>query len=56
MPFIGTTPTQGFVSAVNKQSFTANGSTTSFTLSHQVANENDLEVFVGNVRQESWFW
>ena len=52
MPFIGTTPTQGFVSAVNKQSFTANGSTTSFTLSHQVANENDLEVFVGNVRQE----
>ena len=52
MPFIGTTPTQGFVSAVNKQSFTPNGSTTAFTLSHQVANANDLEVFVGNVRQE----
>ena len=52
MPFIGTTPAQGFVSSVNKQSFTANGSTTSFTLNHQVSNANDLEVFVGNVRQE----
>jgi len=52
MPFLGTTPTQGFVSAVTKQSFTPNGSTTAFTLSHSVANENDLEVFVGNVRQE----
>ena len=52
MPFIGTTPTQGFVSAVNKQSFTPNGSTTAVTLSHQVADANDLEVFVGNVRQE----
>ena len=52
MPFIGTTPAQGFVSSVNKQSFTANGSTTSFTLTHSVSNANDLEVFVGNVRQE----
>jgi len=52
MPFIGTTPVQGFASSVNKQSFTANGSTTSFTLTHQVSNANDLEVFVGNVRQE----
>jgi len=52
MPFIGTTPAQGFASSVNKQSFTANGSTTSFTLTHQVSNANDLEVFVGNVRQE----
>jgi len=52
MPFIGTTPAQGFVSSVNKQSFTANGSTTSFTLTHPVSNANDLEVFVGTVRQE----
>lgn len=52
MPFIGTTPTQGFVSAVTKQSFTPNGSTTVFTLTHSVSNANDLEVFVGNVRQE----
>ena len=52
MPFIRTTPAQGFASIFNKQTFTANGSTTSFTLSHRVNNANDLEVFVGNVRQE----
>ena len=52
MPFLGTTPTQGFVSSVNKQSFTPNGVLTSFTLNHPVANANDLEVFIGNVRQE----
>ena len=52
MPFLGTTPTQGFVSSFPKQSFTPNGSTTVFTLTNPVANANDLEVFVGNVRQE----
>ena len=52
MPFIGTTPTQGFVSSFPKQSFTPNGSTTVFTLTNPVATANDLEVFVGNVRQE----
>ena len=52
MPFLGTTPTQGFVGANPKQSFTANGSTTVFTLNNPVASANDLEVFVGNVRQE----
>ncbi len=52
MPFLGTTPTQGFVGANPKQSFTPNGSTTVFTLTNPVANANDLEVFVGNVRQE----
>tara|TARA_B100000575_G_C23073080_1_gene618150 strand:+ start:378 stop:1223 length:846 start_codon:yes stop_codon:yes gene_type:complete len=53
MPFLGTTPLQGFVSSVEKQSITnANGVLTDFTLTHPVANENDLEVFIGNVRQE----
>ena len=52
MPFIGTTPTQGFVSSFPKQSFTPNGSTTVFTLTNPVSTANDLEVFVGNVRQE----
>ena len=52
MPFLGTTPTQGFVGANPKQSFTANGSTTVFTLTNPVASANALEVFVGNVRQE----
>ena len=52
MPFLGTTPVQGFVSSFPKQSFTPNGSTTVFTLTNPVASANDLEVFVGNVRQE----
>ena len=52
MPFLGTTPLQGFVSSVDKQSFTPNGILTSFTLNRPVTNANDLEVFVGNVRQE----
>ena len=51
MPFIGKQPTAGFASIV-KDDFTADGSTTAFTLSKQVANANDIAVFVGNVRQE----
>ena len=51
MPFIGKNPTAGFASIV-KDDFTPNGSTTAFTLSKQVANANDIAVFVGNVRQE----
>lgn len=51
MPFIGKQPTAGFASIV-KDDFTPNGSTTTFTLSKQVANVNDIAVFVGNVRQE----
>ena len=51
MPFIGKQPNAGFASIV-KDDFTADGSTTTFTLSKQVANANDIAVFVGNVRQE----
>ena len=51
MPFIGKQPTAGFASIV-KDDFTPNGSTTAFTLSKQVANANDIAVFLGNVRQE----
>ena len=51
MPFLGKQPTIGFASIV-KDDFTADGSTTAFTLSKQVANVNDIAVFVGNVRQE----
>ena len=51
MPFLGKQPTAGFASIV-KDDFTPNGSTTTFTLSKQVANANDIAVFVGNVRQE----
>ena len=51
MPFIGKNPTAGFSSIV-KDSFTPNGLDTTFTLSKQVANANDIAVFVGNVRQQ----
>ena len=32
--------------------FTPDGSTTSFTLDHSVVGENELELFINNVRQE----
>jgi len=51
MPYLGSTPNASF-SSRTKQDFTANGSTTVFTLSSAVASANDIEVFVGNVRQE----
>ena len=51
MPFIGKNPTSGF-SSIIKDDFTPNGTDTTFTLSKQVANANDIAVFVGNVRQE----
>jgi len=51
MPYLGSTPNASF-STRTKQDFTANGSTKAFTLSSAVASANDIEVFVGNVRQE----
>jgi hypothetical protein len=52
MPFIGKTPAQGFVNSVTKDDFTPNGTTTAFTLSKAPATVNEIEVYVGNVRQE----
>jgi len=51
MPFLGKQPTAGF-STIVKDDLTADGSTTAFTLSKNVASANDIAVFVGNVRQE----
>ena len=51
MPFIGKNPTAGFATIV-KDTLTADGTTTQFTLSKQVASATDIAVFVGNVRQE----
>lgn len=51
MPFLGKQPTSGF-STIVKDDLTADGSTTAFTLSKNVASANDIAVFVGNVRQE----
>ena len=53
MPFLGKQPTSGFASIV-KDDLTGNGTTSTYTLSKQVANANDIAVFVGNVRQETY--
>jgi len=49
--YIGNFPAEKYTT-FSKQTFTPDGSTTSFTLDFSVANENDLELFVNNVRQE----
>ena len=51
MGFIGNKPADTFHTTV-KQSFTADSSTTSFTLNQSVAGENEVELFINNVRQE----
>ena len=50
MGMLGNKPATSFQS-LEKQSITGNGGT-SYALDHPVANANDLEVFVNNVRQE----
>ena len=51
MAYVGNRPADTFHSTA-KQSFTPDGSTISFTLSHSVAGENEVELFINNVRQE----
>ena len=51
MPYIGTQAASTFASTI-RDTFTGDGSTTDFTLSRNAVSENDLEVFVGNVRQQ----
>jgi hypothetical protein len=50
MPYLGNILAKSF-SAVSYQDLTG-GSGTGFTLDHAVANANEVEVFVNNVRQE----
>ena len=54
MGYLGQTPFQEFASIPTKDSFTGDGSTTTFDLANDVVRggENALEVFVNNVRQE----
>ena len=54
MAYIGQAPFQEFTSIPTKDSFTGDGSTTTFDLANDVVRgaENALEVFVNNVRQE----
>ena len=53
MAYIGKSPRQQFVGTVSKNSFTGDGSTTTFDITN-IAPDGDaeLEVFVNNVRQE----
>lgn len=50
MAYLGTTPAVGY-SKIEKQTLTGNGGTT-YTLNNPVGNEQELEVYVNNVRQE----
>jgi len=50
MPFIGNTPDVNFTSFA-KQDITGNGGA-NYTLTHAVANANEIAVYVNNVRQE----
>ena len=54
MAYIGQQPFQEFASVPTKDSFTGDGSTTTFDLANDVVRggENALEVFINNVRQE----
>ena len=51
MAYVGNRPADTFHTTV-KQSFTPDGSTTSFTLNQSVAGENEIELFINFVRQE----
>ena len=51
MPYVGTGLNFGGFTATIKDSFTGDGSATDFTLSRAPSNAFDIEVFVGNVRQ-----
>lgn len=50
MAYLGNVPAEAY-SSIDKQVITGDGGT-SYTLDHSVANENEIEVFVNNVRQE----
>jgi len=50
MPYLGNVPAERYTS-MTKQAITGDGGT-SYTLDHAVANEQEIEVFVNNVRQE----
>jgi hypothetical protein len=51
MAYIGNIPAEAF-SSFQKQDFTTSA-TTSYTLDHKVANENELALFINFVRQEA---
>ena len=50
MAFIGTQPAESFTSFATQEFSTS--ATTSYTLDHAVTNENEIALFVNNVRQQ----
>ena len=54
MPYIGQHPFQEYTNTPTKDSFTGDGSTTTFDMAVEVSSgaENALEVYVNNIRQE----
>ena len=54
MAYIGKDPRQTFTGIARYQAFTGDGSTTTFDLTYATlaGGQNDLQVFVNNVRQE----
>lgn len=51
MPYLGNIPAVNF-SSLSYQSLTGNGTTGPYTLDFTVGSDQDIEVFVNNVRQE----
>ena len=51
MAYLGNSP-KGNLLTMNSSQFSGDNSTTNFTLSQTVGNTNEIEVFVGNVRQD----
>jgi len=50
MPYIGNQPSESFTSFATQEFSTS--ATTSYTLDHAVTNENEIALFVNNVRQQ----
>ena len=51
MAYLGNAP-KGNLLTMNSSQFSGDNTTTNFTLSQSVGNTNEIEVFVGNVRQD----
>ena len=51
MAYLGNSP-KGNLLTMNSSQFSGDNSETNFTLSQTVGNTNEIEVFVGNVRQD----
>ena len=51
MAYLGNAPKQN-LNTMNSQQFDGDNSETNFTLSQSVANTAEVEVYVGNVRQD----